>query len=114
VTTAVCHAVGLEDDCWELTTMRRFRDGYLAGRAEGASQIANYNNAAPALVDAVKRHPQSDAILLRTYWTCILPCAVLSTLGFKSLCHRLYVQHFLDLIKLFEFQDLDRDSGYAT
>ena len=114
VTTAVCHAVGLADDCWELTTMRRFRDQYLVRRAEGPSQIATYNDVAPALVDAVRRHPQSDAILLRTYWTCILPCAVLSTLGFKSLCHRLYVRHFLDLIELFDLQGLGSDARPAA
>src|SRR5690606_29479169 len=30
LTTATCQVVGLADDCWELTTLRHFRDGWLA------------------------------------------------------------------------------------
>jgi Ca2+-binding RTX toxin-like protein len=35
LTTAVVHWAGKTDDCHELTTLRRFRDGYMRGLGDG-------------------------------------------------------------------------------
>ena len=56
LTSACCQYKGLPDDCKELTTLRRFRDTYLASTAEGK-----------ALVDEIMSHPQKREILEDIY-----------------------------------------------
>lgn len=53
ITTAVCEAAGLPDDCAELTAFRAFRDGYLSRCEDGAALIAEYYNKAPGIVACI-------------------------------------------------------------
>lgn len=43
-------AMGLPDDCYELTVLRGFRDNYLKNRENGAQDIADYYRNAPQIV----------------------------------------------------------------
>lgn len=85
LTTACVTAVGLDDDCWELRQLRRFRDGWLAARPEGPAEIALYYREAPALAAALGR---TEALAL--YRRVILPCALLIRAGFMEAAHRRY------------------------
>src|SRR5690606_13403351 len=42
LTSACCTVIGLGDRCWELETLRRFRDGWLSSFAAGRGDIARY------------------------------------------------------------------------
>ncbi len=42
ITTACCEVLGLDDDCFELRTLRRYRDQVLAARPGGDADIARY------------------------------------------------------------------------
>ena len=53
ITTAVCEAQGLPDDCAELTAFRAFRDGYLRSCDDGAALIDEYYNIAPGIVSCI-------------------------------------------------------------
>jgi hypothetical protein len=53
LTTACTSALGLPDDCRELTVLRRFRDTTLAETAEGRALIAEYAQIAPRIVEAI-------------------------------------------------------------
>ena len=53
ITTAVCEAEGLPDDCAELTAFRAFRDGYLRGCPDGPALIDEYYNIAPGIVSCI-------------------------------------------------------------
>lgn len=53
ITTAVCRASGLPDDCAELTVFRAFRDGYLRTCPDGKALIDEYYNVAPGIVTAI-------------------------------------------------------------
>ena len=51
ITTACVNYYGCSDDCYELTTLRNFRDSYLASTEEGSAMIQEYYSIAPSIVD---------------------------------------------------------------
>jgi hypothetical protein len=53
LTTACVTARGLPDDCEELTTLRRFRDGYLMETRDRRAMVESYYQIAPAIVEAL-------------------------------------------------------------
>lgn len=53
ITTAVCEASGLPDDCAELAAFRSFRDGYLRASEGGDALIEEYYDIAPAIVTCI-------------------------------------------------------------
>jgi hypothetical protein len=46
-----------------LTTLRLFRDSYVAHLPEGASLIAEYYSTAPRIVQAIQNHADRETIL---------------------------------------------------
>ena len=96
LTTACCVEVGLADDCFELTALRRYRDRVLARRPGGAAEIELYYALAPVLLRALAPEPRKRD-LLRLYFTHILPCAVLAACGLNGAAHRRYVDMMVRL-----------------
>ncbi len=101
-TTAASHTLGLSDDCWELRTLRAFRDGPLSKTAEGCALTARYYAEAPRLVDGINARRDAARIWLSAYWTHILPCAVMAHLGL----HEAAIAHYTRL-----FDRLERLAG---
>ncbi len=62
VTTACVRSRGLEDDCEELTLLRKFRDGYLLNLEQGPDIIAQYYRIAPAIVASINKSPDAREI----------------------------------------------------
>ena len=89
LTTACCEEIGLADDCFELTALRRFRDRVLMKTAHGAREVEQYYDIAPRILDRLRSSGQ-QAVLVRFYATHILPCAILAELGFNKLTMILY------------------------
>ena len=50
ITTACCETLGLDDDCFELAVLRRYRDQVLAKRPGGKADIARYYELAPLIL----------------------------------------------------------------
>ncbi len=73
LTTACVTARGLPDDCYELTTLRAFRDGYMSSLEDGPEMIEEYYRVAPQIVDAIHADPAADAIMNDIY-AIILDC----------------------------------------
>jgi hypothetical protein len=94
LTTATCEAVGLADDCWELRTLRRFRDGWLAQQQDGSADIAAYYAKAPAIAERLKGDPQA---LLRLYWTRIVPSALAAQVGANGVARAIYSKGMREL-----------------
>ena len=67
LTTACCAYKGLPDDCYELETMRKFRDGYIKSRPYGDELIETYYNDAPAIVEAINASDMRDEVLEEIY-----------------------------------------------
>ena len=89
ITSACCEVLGLSDDCFELRSLRAYRDHVLASTPGGAGDIALYYQIAPVILRAMPkatRHQRLGA----AYLLYILPAAVLARLGLPTLVHRLY------------------------
>jgi hypothetical protein len=76
LTTAAVRARGLADDCEELQTLRRFRDGYLRQREDGEAAIRHYRAVAPRVLAALARREDEDEVLEAIYGV-IARCVVL-------------------------------------
>jgi hypothetical protein len=95
-TTACCEVLRLGDDCFELETLRRYRDEVLAKMPEGSAAIAAYYTIAPAVLERLE---QKDAVgqLLSIYARFVLPSALAARLGLNRLAFRLYRRMMRDL-----------------
>ena len=101
LTTACCAEMGRPDDCTELTTLRRFRDGWLRAQPQGAALIAQYYDSAPAICAALARDPRGKTRLRTLYWATILPCVAAIRLGANRLAFRLYCRMMRRLMRAY-------------
>ncbi|MDX9883231.1 MAG: CFI-box-CTERM domain-containing protein [Prolixibacteraceae bacterium] len=65
LTTACTVAMGLPDDCRELTVLRNFRDKVLCETEQGKVMIAEYYRVAPLIVTAIEK----DSLKSQFIWT---------------------------------------------
>ncbi len=65
---------GLPDDCHELTTLRRYRDMWLAKQPGGQELIDEYYRVAPGIVEKVNARADAADVWERVYQEHILPC----------------------------------------
>lgn len=66
ISTAACEWKGLPDDCYELTTLRFFRDEHLLKTPIGQAVVEHYYAIAPDIADKL-----SDSLELERVWTTI-------------------------------------------
>ncbi|WP_179141832.1 CFI-box-CTERM domain-containing protein [Salibaculum halophilum] len=90
LTTATAGTVGLPDDCWELATLRAFRDGWLARHPGGAALTARYYRLAPLLVRRIDVRADARAVWLRAWAFGVVPAALAARLGLNRLALRVY------------------------
>ncbi|WOI52006.1 CFI-box-CTERM domain-containing protein [Parvularcula sp. LCG005] len=90
MTTAACDTLGLDDDCWELRTLRRFRDDYMANATEGSGDIATYYATAPDIVRKISTRPDAPRVWKQLYGRYILPSAIMARLGLNRMAHQHY------------------------
>ncbi|HUU25453.1 MAG TPA: CFI-box-CTERM domain-containing protein [Methyloceanibacter sp.] len=91
ITTACCEALGLDDDCFELRTLRRYRDEVLAKQPGGQAVIERYYTQAPKILAQLPATTR-DIRLLCVYARFILPAALAAKLGLDASAYRLYVR----------------------
>jgi hypothetical protein len=80
LTASCCELVGLADDCFELRTLRRYRDEVLADMPGGRGDIERYYGIAPVILASIRRKGREHE-LLALYFTHILPSAMLARVG---------------------------------
>lgn len=91
ITTACCEVLGLADDCFELRTLRRYRDDVLAARAGGSADIARYYDLAPRLLKRLRANSNDpEMALLGVYARYVLPAALAARFGLDRLAYALY------------------------
>ena len=74
ITTAICEGLGKPDDCYELTTLRKYRDLWLSNQPDGKALIEEYYKIAPLIVSRIKKskkYAEYCQLLLEHY---INPC----------------------------------------
>lgn len=74
LTSACMYAKGLPDDCYELETLRHFRDTWLNKTEEGKEIIKMYYEIAPKIVSAINDKPDSKNIYDMIYEKMVLTC----------------------------------------
>lgn len=89
LTTAVVESMGLEDDCWELRTLRHFRER-LNASIGGRRLVEDYERRSPSIVAALSLRPDAASIWSRAYLTGILPASIAASLGAGGLATRIY------------------------
>ena len=94
LTTICCGFMGLTDDCWELSSLRRFRDKYLLSLPEGQQEVERYFSHAPMVGEYLKGNPKK---VFTSYFGIVLPCALLASLRLNSACHSFYRKQILGL-----------------
>ena len=92
ITTAVCKHLGKPDDCYELTTLRSYRDTWLKNQPGGVELIKEYYTIAPLIVsklEASNNFDQHCEALLELY---IKPCIELINEGHYEKCKDKYIE----------------------
>lgn len=74
ITTAACEFLNKEDDCYELTTLRNFRDHWLAYQPEGENLIKEYYEIAPDIVNNINRSNEKEKIYVKIWNEYLVPC----------------------------------------
>lgn len=62
ITTAICEYFNKDNNCYELTTLRRFRDNWLRNEYDGIDLINEYYEIAPKLVEKLNSLTDKDDI----------------------------------------------------
>lgn len=92
ITTAVCEYFGREDDCYELTMLRSFRDNWLAEQKNGKLEISLYYDCAPKLVEKMKSSTDYAATCEELMDKYIRPCVELIKRHKEEECRQLYIK----------------------
>ena len=90
ITTAVCESLGKSDDCYELKTLRDYRDNYLLSTEEGVKVVDTYYNIAPTIVNRISKSEESGNIYREIFDGYINPCINLIEEGKLEECGELY------------------------
>ena len=73
LTTACVRALGLPDNCHELTVLRNFRDNYLMRSTSGRAAVEHYYRIAPEIVSAICRSISPNAEYLSIHENLVRP-----------------------------------------
>lgn len=74
LTSACVFAKGLPDDCYELQTLRNYRDNWLSKAEGGLAAISHYYIVAPKIVAAIDRLAERNEIYEMIYTMMVKPC----------------------------------------
>jgi len=81
LTSACCEAMGLPDNCMELTLLREFRDGFLAKQRDGRRLTRDYYRMAPIIVRRINASPNRKQLHHQNYYRLVIPTIKLILLG---------------------------------
>ena len=77
LTSACMYSKDLPDDCYELETLRHFRDTWLSETEKGKEIIKMYYEIAPKIVSSINDKPNSKSVYDMIYKKMVLPCVKL-------------------------------------
>ena len=99
ITTAVCGSFGKPDNCYELTSFRKFRDTYMLKTKEGEALVEEYYDVAPAIVTCIDMEADSASVYKSIWNRWLSPCLSDMEAGRAELCEARYKEMVLDLRK---------------
>jgi hypothetical protein len=98
----VCKSFNKQDDCFELTIFRRFRDGWLKNQTDGKSIVDRYYNIAPHIVENIDKFPNSKEIYYSIWKNWLHPCLRLISEQKYEECKLKYIDMVKNLEKSYE------------
>ena len=101
LTSACTEALGLDDDCMELSTLRSFRDNWLANQPDGKEEIEKYYQIAPPIVQNIRMHSNCTQIFRSIYDELVVPCVHLIEDGRYEDAHILYRKKTVELMNAY-------------
>ena len=90
LTSACVEAKGASDNCYELTTLRKFRDEYRTNQECCKCEITHYYQVAPVIVERIKAIKESAKVFEQIYNELVLPCVKMIEEHNLSGAHSLY------------------------
>lgn len=97
LTSACVYAKGLPDDCYELETLRKFRDEYMRSSCQGNEDIKHYYMTAPLIVDRINASNEAATEWKRIYEELVTPCIHLIEKGRTQEAYDKYKEYALKL-----------------
>ena len=99
ITTAICEEFGKPDDCYELITLRNFRDHWLINQPDGKELIQRYYNTAPEIVAIINRRKDRKQIYQNLRDTYLYECLKQISLNENEKCKKIYIAMMEELSK---------------
>lgn len=97
ITTAVCETFGKPDNCYELTVLRGYRDGYLMEQPEGEAIIKEYYDVAPTIVKHINKKQDKQKIYRQVWDDYLHPCILMIEEDKNAECKELYIRMVKEL-----------------
>lgn len=105
LTTACVEYKGLADDCYELNTLRNFRDSYMLSFKEGRKDVQTYYEIAPNIVKEINKLDNKDEVYNYIYENLIVECINLINMNsmnesyekYKEVVKQLYNKYCLNI-----------------
>lgn len=97
LTSACVGHRGLPDNCYELQTLRAFRDDYMRTLPEGNAMVERYYHIGPKVVASINRHTEAGVIYEHIYQTLIIPALSLIEAGKPSEAMSYYHDYVLEM-----------------
>jgi hypothetical protein len=89
VTTVACEEIGLDDNCFELSMLRKLRDKWLRSTKAGLREIEIYQKMAPKIIYSISPCKSDSIELVNLYFFYILPSAIFEFVGLHFFSYRL-------------------------
>lgn len=99
ITTACIESRGLPVDCYELETLRKFRDNWVSKHENGPAEIKIYYDIAPKIVEKLNHLPNSKEIYEKIYQEVVIKCVQFIEEGKENDAYSLYKNASFDLKK---------------
>lgn len=103
LTTACVKYYGLPDNCYQLKTLRNFRDNYLKNQKEGGALVQEYYSLAPILVKLLNRDSKKEKLFEGIFQQINLACDLIEK-DENEKAKALYINVVINLSKYFQLQ----------
>ncbi len=101
ITTACVASMQLSDNCYELETLRTFRDTYVIALPNGKNLIEKYYSIAPEIVKAINKEPNSKNIYDSIFEKIKIACQLIEK-GNKNEAFSIYSKVVFQLSRRFQ------------
>ena len=101
ITTACVKHYGLSDDCYQLNTLRKFRDGYLSKSDANKTLIHQYYSIAPNLVNLLESDINRNHLFNEIFLKINRACAAIEKRKFEN-AKKIYSDAVVNLLRYFK------------